>query len=134
MNNTVFGSHSFVLLCRHLHATWNFHVGVGKDGQDYENQVETLDSRSRDAVWLPALMHLSSQIRFSPSMLNFLMVCLSCRFSLSVKSVADSGFPGGGGVNSKGSQPIIRPHFPEKLQENEENWARGGIRVRNLFM
>ena len=43
-------------------------------------------------------------------------------------SVADPGFPRGGGANPKGGgrQPIISPIFPENCMKMKKFWARGG--------
>ena len=38
----------------------------------------------------------------------------------------DTGYPRGRHQPQRGSQPTIQPNFPNKLQENEENWTQGG--------
>ena len=47
-----------------------------------------------------------------------------------VDSVADLGFPRGGGANPKGGrQLIIWPIFPKNCMKMKKFWARGGARA-----
>ena len=50
----------------------------------------------------------------------------------SLSSVADPGFPRGGGANSRGAPTYDLVNFRRKLHENEEILARGGGGARPL--
>ena len=59
---------------------------------------------------------------------SFVLLIAHLKFSLPF-SVADPGFPRGGGANPKGGrQPIIWPIFPENCMKMKKFGAGGGAR------